>query len=325
LQIDWQSEEYIGPKLVLQSCQVRPYIMQSNKRKMQRIAFVGFGEAGGILGSELAKVCEVRTYDILIATPTRDALRAKAESARVTLSDTLEDAVTGVDIVVSAVTASAARQVAVGVARIIKPGQWFLDINSVSPETKRDNGRIIEAAGASYIEAAVMAPVPPQRIKVPMLLGGPHAKSVAEQLRLLGMNTTAVSDQIGVASAIKMCRSIMIKGLEALTVESMLAARRYGAEDAVLASLHATFPSLGFDADFPDYLISRVAEHGRRRAAEMREVAHTLEDVKIQPLMASATAKRQDELIDAMQAARYKYDASQKFLWRDLADALAEQ
>jgi len=296
--------------------------MQSNERKMQRIAFIGFGEAGGILGAELAKVCEVCAYDILVATPASATLRTKAESAHVLLNDTLDGAIKDVDMVVSAVTASAARDVALDVAKIIKPGQLFLDINSVSPETKRDNARIIESAGARYVEAAVMAPIPPQRAKVPMLLGGQDAKSVAERLRLLGMNTTAVSEQIGVASAIKMCRSIMIKGIEALTVESMLAARRYGAEDAVLASLHATFPSLGFNADFPDYLISRVAEHGRRRAAEMREVARTLEDVRIQPLMAAATAKRQDELIDAMLAADYRYDSAQKFSWRELADAV---
>jgi 3-hydroxyisobutyrate dehydrogenase-like beta-hydroxyacid dehydrogenase len=299
--------------------------MQSNERKMQRIAFIGFGEAGGILGAELAKVCAVRTYDILVGTSASAMLRAKAQTHRVELTETLDDAVKDVDLIVSAVTATAARAVASDVAKTIQPGQLFLDINSVSPETKRGSARIIEATGASYVEAAVMAPVPPQRAKVPMLLGGKDAKLVAERLRLLGMNTVAVSDRIGAASAIKMCRSIMIKGIEALTVESLLAARRYGAEDAVLASLHATFPGLGFNADFPDYLISRVAEHGRRRAAEMREVAATLEDVAMRPIMASATAQRQDEMIDAMQAAGYRYDADQKFSWRELADALAKQ
>jgi 3-hydroxyisobutyrate dehydrogenase-like beta-hydroxyacid dehydrogenase len=158
-----------------------------------------------------------------------------------------------------------------------------------------------------------------------MLLGGQGAQIVAEQLQTLGMNATAVSDQEGVASAIKMCRSIMIKGLEALTVESLLAARRYGAEEAVLASLHASFPGMGWNAVLPDYLISRVAEHGRRRAAEMREVACTLEQVDVQPLMAAAIAKRHDDLVDAMQAAGYAYDAVGRFSWRTLADAIAKR
>ena len=170
-----------------------------------------------------------------------------------------------------------------------------------------------------------MAPVPPQRLKVPMLLGGKNAVALAEGLRAVGMNASALSDEIGVASAVKMCRSIIIKGLEALTVESMLAARRFGAEREVLESLNGTFPSMGWTGKLPDYLVSRVAEHGRRRAAEMREVARTLEDVDVQPTMALATAKCEDWLIGAMTAKDLTYPClSAPFSWRDLVDALAE-
>src|SRR5581483_7821052 len=115
---------------------------------------------------------------------------------------------------------------------------------SCSPATKRANAQAVEGSGADYVEAAVMAPVPPQRLKVPMLLGGRRAAELAPALQALGMNATPISDQIGVASAVKMCRSIVIKGLEALCVESMLAARRCGAENEVLASLQATFPQM---------------------------------------------------------------------------------
>src|SRR6202008_4351096 len=125
-----------------------------------------------------------------------------------------------------------------------------------------------------------------QRLKVPMLLGGRKAVPVAQALRDVGMNATALSDKIGVASAVKMCRSIVIKGLEALTLESMLAARRFGAEKEVLESLNGTFPSMGWTGKLPDYLVSRVAEHGRRRAGEMREAARTLGDVGLEPTMA---------------------------------------
>jgi 3-hydroxyisobutyrate dehydrogenase-like beta-hydroxyacid dehydrogenase len=167
-----------------------------------------------------------------------------------------------------------------------------------------------------------MAPVPPQRLKVPMLLGGARAAQLAPALQALGMNATAISGQIGVASAVKMCRSVMIKGLEALAVESMLAARRFGAEKEVLASLQGTFPHMGWEEKLPDYLISRVAEHGRRRAAEMREVAHTLSEVGLKPIMAQATAERQDWLIDVMSANGIPYAHGEEFSWRRLADAL---
>jgi 3-hydroxyisobutyrate dehydrogenase-like beta-hydroxyacid dehydrogenase len=199
----------------------------------------------------------------------------------------------------------------------------LLDINSVSPAKKLSNAALVEAAGADYVEAAVMAPVPPQRLRVPMLLGGKRAGTLAAELRNVGMSTTALSEQIGVASAVKMCRSIVIKGLEALTVESMLAARRFGAEREVLESLNGTFPSMGWTGQLPDYLISRVAEHGRRRAAEMREVARTLQDVDVEPTMALATAARQDWLVDAMTAGGLTYSSLiSPFSWRELADSL---
>jgi 3-hydroxyisobutyrate dehydrogenase-like beta-hydroxyacid dehydrogenase len=120
-----------------------------------------------------------------------------------------------------------------------------------------------------------------------------------------------------------MCRSVVIKGLEALVVESMFAARRYGAEEAVLASLAATYPEMGWQDDLPDYLIGRVAEHGRRRAAEMREAAQALCDVGIDPHMARATAERQDWLVDEIAGRRLNAPAGKKFSWRALADAIA--
>jgi 3-hydroxyisobutyrate dehydrogenase-like beta-hydroxyacid dehydrogenase len=299
--------------------------MQANERKIHNIAVIGFGEAGGIIGGDLAQQgCIVTAYDILYDSPNaRAALQKKAQSLNVRVCATLADAIRDAELIVSAVTASSARDVARTAAKLIKREQWFLDINSVSPQTKAENALVIETSGARYVEAAVMAPVLPQRLKVPMLLGGPHANVFATKINALGMNAKAVSEKIGVASAIKMCRSIMIKGLEALTVECMFAARRYHAEDAVLASLHASFPSLGFDGDFPDYLISRVAEHGRRRAMEMRDVADTLRAANVQPLMASATAERQEALIDAMEKNHLAYDTAKNFSWRELADRLA--
>ncbi len=292
---------------------------------LRRIAMIGFGEAGSILGEELAAADrEVVAYDILLDTPaTRAPLLEKARRAGVQTADSLQAAVGDADLVIAAVTAASSAAVAQGAGKAMRAGQIFLDINSCSPATKRSNAEALQSGGADYVEAAVMAPVPPQRLKVPMLLGGRRATELAPVLRALGMNATFIADEIGVASAVKMCRSVVIKGLESLAVESMLAARRFGAEKEVLASLQGTFPQMGWQDELPDYLISRVAEHGRRRAAEMREVAHTLEDVGIEPTMARATAARQDALIDEMAAHGLSYPDGQSFSWRWLADALA--
>ncbi|HUK03371.1 MAG TPA: DUF1932 domain-containing protein [Steroidobacteraceae bacterium] len=291
---------------------------------IRSIAFIGFGEAGGILGAELARrELTVSAYDVLLEAPAaRQAMRSKMQAAGVRPGAGVREIVQDSQLVISAVTASESARVAQETAPHLRAGQFYLDINSVSPATKRASSECIEAGGASYVEAAVMAPVPPQRLAVPMLLGGAQAQALAEALRALGMNATAVSERIGVASAVKMCRSIIIKGLEAITLESLFAARCFGAEREVLASLERSYPQMGWAGDLPDYLVSRVAEHGRRRAAEMREVVRTLTDAGLTALMAAATAQRQDRLIDEMAEHGIEYRAGERFSWRELADQL---
>ena len=307
----------------------------NNEIGIQRIALIGFGEAGSILGEDLAKQgCAVTMYDILLdSLSTCDAMLAKAKRLNVRAVSSLRDLIRGdlgsVDarpqLIISAVTASSSPDVAKDSAIHLARGQVFLDINSCAPETKRANSAAVEVSGADYVEAAVMAPVPPQRLAVPMLLGGKRAHVVSNALRASGMNATPIAEEIGVASAVKMCRSIVIKGLEALTTECVLAARKLGAEEQVLASLHNSFPHMGWTTTLPDYLVSRVAEHGRRRAAEMREVARTLEDIGMQPTMASATAEKQDWLVDEMAARGILYSKDQAFSWRAIADALTRK
>jgi 3-hydroxyisobutyrate dehydrogenase-like beta-hydroxyacid dehydrogenase len=293
-------------------------------KPIRRIALIGFGEAGGILGQDFAAAgFAVTATDILIRSEgLRGAMSEKARAANVQAHAVLRDAIEDADLVISAVTCSAALDAAKEAAAALRPDQFFVDINSVSPETKREIAAEIVRSGAKFVEAAVMASFSPQRLKVPMSLGGKHASEAAILLQSIGLHTTVVSDRIGVASAIKMCRSIVIKGLEALAVESLFAARRYDAEAEVLASLTGTVPHMGWHAELPDYLVSRVARHGRRRAAEMREVAETLKDIDMEPLMTLATAERQDWLVDTMAALAVSYDAARPFSWRELADQL---
>ncbi|HXY10042.1 MAG TPA: DUF1932 domain-containing protein [Terriglobales bacterium] len=296
-----------------------------------RIAIIGFGEVGGIFGNDFAKRgIAVSIFDILLDSERhRQPMRAKAERCGVKAEDTLRDCLRDADLVISAVTASSALEVAEAAATILDRKQIFLDLNSVSPETKRKAAACIEQPtkekdGARFVEAAVMAGVPGKRLQVPMLLGGAHALAASELLESLGMNATALSDQIGVVSAVKMCRSVMIKGLEALAVECLFAARRYGAEQAVLESLAATYPGMGWNDRLPDYLIGRVAEHGRRRAAELREVAQTLEEVAVEPTMALAAAERQEQLVCEMAERELAVPPDDSFSWRSLADSVAQ-
>lgn len=295
---------------------------------ISRIGIIGFGEVGGIFGADFAgKGIQVSVFDILLASePHRQQMLAKAKSCGVKPATTFRDCVRDADLVISAVTASSALDVAQQVAPILHPEQIFLDINSVSPETKRKASACMESnhgkSVARFVEAAVMAGVPGNRLQVPMLLGGRHAVEVSDSLRALGMNPTALSDQIGVASAVKMCRSVLIKGLEALTIECLFAARQYGAENEVLESLASTYPDMGWKDRLPDYLVSRVAEHGERRAAELREVVQTLQEVAVEPIMALAAAHRQEQLVRGIAESNFPLQRTDPFSWRQLADAL---
>jgi 3-hydroxyisobutyrate dehydrogenase-like beta-hydroxyacid dehydrogenase len=260
------------------------------------IGLIGYGEVGKILARALVerRVAWVGAWDVLLRDPAQGpAMRAHAQSAAVETCDSAAALLERCEIVISAVTAANSFDVAKEAAASIRPGAYFLDLNSASPGTKARSARLIDAAGAHYVEAGVMTSVPPHGIAVPMVIGGLRASDLAARLGPLGFSMEVVAKEIGIASAIKMCRSIMIKGLEAMVIESYVTARRYGVEDRVLASLKETFPGLDWDKQGA-YFFSRVAKHGRRRAEEMREAAVTVREAGFEPWIAAAAAEKQD-------------------------------
>jgi 3-hydroxyisobutyrate dehydrogenase-like beta-hydroxyacid dehydrogenase len=267
---------------------------------MERLAFIGFGEAGQTIGRGLlgAKAARIVAYDILFGTSNGESGPERAARALgVEVAPDHAAAVRGADIVMLAVTASSSQEAAQSCLPGLRAGQFLLDINSVSPQRKIDTAACIAPSGAAYVDVAVMAPVAPYEHKVPCLIGGPGAAALLPRAQAMGMKMELVADEVGQASAIKMFRSIMIKGLEALMLESMLAASEYGVETRVLASLRETFPSLDWEK-LSGYMIERVVSHGKRRAAEMREVAETVKGIGLDPIMAAATAARQQWLAD---------------------------
>ncbi|WP_336778223.1 NAD(P)-dependent oxidoreductase [Pantoea sp. USHLN256] len=288
------------------------------------ITFIGFGEAGGILAHDLqAQGNSVTVWDRkALEAENLPALRQKAQHSGVRLANSLAEALQDAALVFSTVTASQALNVAQQAAALLHNGQHFLDLNSVAPHTKRVAAEVISASDASYVDVAVMAPVPPKRLATPLLIGGVQAAQVQPLLQQLGCNSRLLGCEVGEASAIKMCRSVMIKGLEALTTECLSAARQYGVEEAVLDSLHASFPSLGWNDQLPHYLISRVAEHGQRRAEEMQEVVKTLQDVNVPAAMSAAIVATQQGLIDALNARSLRYQQLTPFIWQETLDKI---
>jgi 3-hydroxyisobutyrate dehydrogenase-like beta-hydroxyacid dehydrogenase len=264
------------------------------------ICLLGFGEVGQILGDDLSPGTDraLRAFDLLFADADSGPSRAAATRRAISPAPSASEAATGCDLVVSVVTASEALAAARSVAPSLTAGCYYLDLNSVSPQTRRDTRDVIETAGGRFVEGAVMSPIEPRRIESPILLGGPHATGFAGPAIELGFTGSRVySDEIGAASAVKMCRSVIIKGVEALLAESLAAARHFGAEDEVLESLGNVLPLENWrDEGWRDkarYMIARSLQHGERRAGEMREVAATVAEAGLDPHMSSATAVRQ--------------------------------
>ncbi|PZA10521.1 NAD(P)-dependent oxidoreductase [Rhodopseudomonas palustris] len=298
----------------------------SNDPKQWLVGIVGYGEVGKILAEDLrAQGVKVAAYDVKLNDDRGAPLREHASRHGVTLTASHAELAARSDFIISAVTASQTVAVAEACAGAINQGTWFLDFNSASPGAKQRAAAQIDGAQGRYVEGAVMTSVPPYRIKVPLLLGGAHAAELAPLLNALGFAAKPASDRLGVASATKMCRSIMIKGLEAMVIESFTTARAYGVEDAVIASLQETFPSIDWEKQSA-YFFQRVIEHGRRRAEEVREVAETVREAGLTPWSAQGTAERQAWVADLSDEGLFGKRGDDAFArsadWRTEADRI---
>ena len=261
-----------------------------------RLCFIGFGEAGQAFAAGLKTdgVTTMAAWDILFPQAAGAKLCAAGEQIGVRLGSSASDAIKGADIVIAAVTAASSLAAAQQAKPYLNPDQFYLDVNSVSPGRKQATDRHL-AGAARYVDVAVMAPVHPARHQTPVLLAGPHAGAIESVMQELGMTPVVAGPEIGQAAAIKMVRSVMVKGMEALTAECFLAATRAGVTPQIVASLSKSYPGLDWPKTIA-YNLERMANHGTRRAAEMEEVADTLRELGIDPHMASATVQRQHQM-----------------------------
>lgn len=291
------------------------------------LGIVGYGEVGRIFAKGLRGkdgIAGLAAWDLKFdASEIGKAERTRADADGVQPMQGMAELCERATLIMSAVTASNTLAVAEEAARHLRAGTVFLDLNSASPGTKQQCARVIDAAGGRYVEAGVMTSVPPYGIAVPMLLGGSHAEALAQTLTAWGMNARAVAPEIGVASAIKMCRSIMIKGMEALVIESYSTARRYGVESHVLPTLVETFPQIDWEKTGA-YFFSRVAQHGKRRAEEMRESARTVQEAGFPPLMAAAIAEKHDWVAAQARDGAFR-DMPADAPWQAWADRLIDR
>lgn len=256
------------------------------------MGMIGFGEAAQTFVGSPDWQPHVATFDKKTTlAETRDAKLSDYARFQVTGCAKLSEATESVDSVLSLVTADQALSAATEAAAHVAPNTFYFDMNSVAPAKKMAAAEKIEGASAKYIDVAIMAPVQPSALEVPLYISGPDAEAAEPKLRAMGFQKVLVAgDRIGQASSVKMIRSVMIKGIEALSAECMIAANAVGVTDRVLSSLGPEWH------DRTDYNLERMLVHGHRRAAEMEEVCATLSDLEIDPIMSRGTVLRQRQL-----------------------------
>lgn len=253
------------------------------------LTLIGFGEAAATFAAAACWGEKARAFDI--DPGRRDAMARTL----VVPSNDPQAALQNARVVLSLVTADAALEAAQTCAPMLDRGAIWIDMNSVAPDTKREAAKVIEQHGARYVDAAILAPVHPARLEVPILLAAACAADAQDALQALGFaNTSIVGSEVGRASSIKLIRSVMVKGVEALTYEMIAAAEEAGVADEVLASLDASAKSESWSTRAA-YNLERMATHGKRRAAEMEEAASTLRSLGIEPVMTEGTVRRQRE------------------------------
>ncbi|MEH6544950.1 MAG: DUF1932 domain-containing protein [Sneathiella sp.] len=264
------------------------------------IALLGFGEAAGafVSGWNTISNFAISAFDIKTDSHEKgeaDSKWATYEQANVSGCSSMEGALKNADVVFSLVTADRAYFAAEQAAKYLQKKTFFLDCNSCAPGTKKRSSKIISDIGARYVDVAVMAPVYPKLHLTPLLISGEFTEEAKTVFECLQMDAKAMEGGVGTSSSVKMIRSIMMKGLEALFSECVLAGRRAGVDEKVIASLEQTYPGFGF-ADKSAYMFERMMAHGERRAAEMKEVALTVAELGLPSDMAEATVKWQQRI-----------------------------
>ena len=262
------------------------------------IAFIGLGEAAStiISGWGNNRANQIQAFDIKLQSDhTKEEIIARASKLNIQIKFSLKELIRDADLIFSTVTADQALAVAKKVSMHLKKGSFFFDLNSCAPSSKQEACENIQIFDGRYVDVAVMAPVSAKKHLVPLMISGDKAFQARAILEKLPMDVKIIEGPVGRASSIKMVRSIMVKGLEALTAECALAAVEADVLDEVFNSLSAEHPH--FDIiKHSIYNFERSLSHGKRRSEELKEVSKMLEDLRLANHMSKATAIWQNNI-----------------------------
>jgi 3-hydroxyisobutyrate dehydrogenase-like beta-hydroxyacid dehydrogenase len=276
------------------------------------IGFIGFGEVVRTFARGLASE---GAGPIMAYHPGRrnaekwSRLSAEAEAIDVQLTGSIDELIGRAHIIFSAVVPGAALRVAQQMAAHLTPAHIYVDVNSTSPAAKQQMAAAVTTAGARFVDVAIMNAVIESGHRTEMLICGDGADALVAAMTPFGMRLVPVGPMAGRAAAIKMCRSLILKGLASLFTESLVAARRFGVDEAVLAGIQETYPDLDWTR-LAEFMLWRTARQAERRAQELEHAAETIASVGIAPIMARAASQRFQWVADLDLADRFEPDHS---------------
>lgn len=257
------------------------------------IVFIGFGEAAYHLskGLRTSGDLQIGAFDANLS----PVVRQRADEHHVTLFDSLETACHGARFVVCLTSASSALGIAQKVLPLLVAGQTYVDMNSAAPSVKQAIDQLPRAAGVGFCDSAVMGTVPGNNHRVPMLLAGDGAAAFAAAFSPRGMQLTVLDAEAGAASAIKMLKSVVMKGLPQLLLEAFQAGEKFGVLDTLVASLGDSLNGKTIE-QLANTFTARTLIHAKRRSAEMDDAVATLEAAGVDASMTRATQGQLDKL-----------------------------
>jgi 3-hydroxyisobutyrate dehydrogenase-like beta-hydroxyacid dehydrogenase len=263
------------------------------ERKQVKLGLVGYGEVGSTIGKGLrdAGLAPVYAYDKgAFNGPYADLIQSRARGAAVILVRSQQELAEATDLIVSFTPGSASIESAQAFAPVLHSHHVFVDFASATPKVKLSVADRLADSGARIGDGSILGN-PTNGFSMPMLASGPAASNVMESLVPWGMQIDVAGERLGVASGIKILRSVLFKGIEALLDEMILAARAYGMDEVVLQSAFKTLERTSWP-EIVRTVVPSGAIHARRRAEELDMAAEAVAEAGVEPLMSRAGAAR---------------------------------
>lgn len=252
--------------------------------EVRNIGIVGYGEVGKVFaGGLIQNNFDVHVYDLLTEQGHEEVLKdIKNKGATPALS--ISDLVNKSEVILLLVNSAATKDVIASITKTKQKPLTIIDLTTSKPYTKKNCKIEIENyhPEAIYIDGAIMGTVATEGFNVPLLLASENEEIMLTIKKELTMNIKILVGEVGKAASIKLIRSVFMKGLEALLLESMIAAKKYNVDQNVMESISMTLNNNDFNK-FGEALIKTHVIHKNRRYKEILDSIKLIEDAKIEP------------------------------------------